>query len=306
MAKVILVGCGNVGMAFAYALATSTSSVRELVLIDTNHAKAEGDALDLGHAAVYNSSPIKVRAGGYSECDNADIICICAGANQLPGQTRADLVNTNYKIMHSIVSNVAKTKFRGIYVVATNPVDVMTFFVQKLSGFAHKRVVGSGTTLDTARLRFLVGEELGIHPRGVHAYVLGEHGDTAFIPWSLAYVGISKIDMYLNDDKRARILWDVRNSAYDIINKKGSTYYGIGICLRDLVVAILEDQKVIRTVSCYDKQSDTYFGMPAVLSKGGATLTKCLEFNQQERDALAKSIDAIKKIIYTVDATIHR
>lgn len=300
MGKVVLIGCGNVGMSFAYALATSKSKVKDLVLIDINHAKAEGDAIDLLHAAVYNTNRMNIKAGDYSDCNNADIICICAGHNQMPGQTRADLVRANFEIMRQIVAGVSTTNFKGIYVVATNPVDVMTYFVQKLSGLPHKKVIGSGTTLDTARLRFLIGEELNVHPRTVHSYVLGEHGDTAFVPWSLSYIGLSKINLYLNPDQQSRILYDVRNSAYDIINKKGSTYYGIGICLKDIIIAIMEDARLIKTISCYDKRSDTYYGLPAILGKDGANPTQRLDLDQAERDALDKTIFALRGIIAQV------
>lgn len=297
MRKVVLVGCGNVGMSYAYALVTSKNKVDELVLIDINKTKAEGEALDLTHAATYNSNKITIKAGDYADCGDADLICICAGRNQEIGETRRDLINKNYVVFKSIITEINKTKFNGIYLIATNPLDVMTYITKKLSGFPSHKVIGSGTTLDTARLRCLVGEELNVNPKNIHAYVIGEHGDSEFIPWSNAIIGLNKAKLYLSDDQCSRILYNVRTSAYDIINKKGNTCYGIGMCLLNITNAIFEDSHSIFTVSSYNKEHDIYFGMPTILCKEGVKQTLWLELTKEEEDRLIESMDAIKDTI---------
>ena len=297
MRKVVLVGCGNVGMSYAYALVTSKNKVDELVLIDINKTKAEGEAMDLTHAATYNSNKITIKAGTYEDCGDADLICICAGRNQEIGETRRDLINKNYGVFKSIITEINKTNFNGIYLIATNPLDVMTYITKKLSGFPAHKVIGSGTTLDTARLRCLVGEELNVNPKNIHAYVIGEHGDSEFIPWSNAIIGLNKAKLYLSDDQCSRILYNVRTSAYDIINKKGNTCYGIGMCLLNITNAIFEDSHSIFTVSAYNKEHDIYFGMPTILCKEGVKQTLWLELTKEEEDRLIESMDAIKDTI---------
>ncbi|MCL2570369.1 MAG: L-lactate dehydrogenase [Firmicutes bacterium] len=297
MGKVVLVGCGNVGMSFAFSLVASRNKVSEIVLIDIDEKRADGEAQDLLHASTYSTNRLKIKAGDYSDCHNADIVCICAGVAQKKGETRADLLKRNYNVMKSIVDEIAKTTFDGIYVIATNPVDVMTYAVWQLSGFPHGRVIGSGTTLDTARLRHMIGEELDIHPKNIHSYVIGEHGDTSFIPWSCSVIGLNKARNFLDDDACSRILYKVRTSAYDIINKKGSTYYGIGICLKDIVDSILGDSKSIKTISAYLPDYDVFMGMPTILCAEGATTTFDLELDNLEKDRYDKTIKQIRKMI---------
>jgi len=297
MAKVVLIGCGNVGMSYAYAMVACKSNVNELVLIDINSDKACGEAQDLSHASVYNSTRTKVRAGNYADCDDADLICITAGAVQKPGQSRRELINCNFQIMKNIVDQVSKTKFDGVYLIATNPVDVMTYAVWKLSGAPHTKVVGSGTTLDTARLRHLIGQEIGIHPKDIHGYVIGEHGDSAMIPWSCSIIGLNEIDRVLSEEKQSRILDEVRASAYDIIAKKGSTYFGIGICLMDITEAILSDSGRVKTVSVYCEKEDIYFGMPSILCKKGVSRTCWFKLAEKEQVQLDDSIKAIRSTI---------
>ena len=240
MNKVVLIGCGNVGMSYAYCL-VADSSVDELVLIDINKEKAEGEALDLLHASSCSKRKIKIKAGDYADCNDADIICIAAGRNQEVGETRIDLIEKNLTVFKSIIKEINKTKFNGIYLIATNPLDAMTYATMKLSSFPKERVIGSGTTLDTARLRYLISEETKINPKNIHAYVIGEHGDSEMIPWNSAMIGLTSVDKFLNASKKKKILKDVRNSAYEIINKKGNTAYGIGMFLLNLTDAILND-----------------------------------------------------------------
>lgn len=300
MSKVVLIGCGNVGMSFAYSLVTSRNKVDELVLIDTKKEKAQGEALDLSHAAAYNTNRVKIIAGEYSDCENADIIVICAGKAQDPNETRRDLINKNYGIFKSIIGEVNKTSFNGIYLIASNPMDVMTYVTKKISGFPPEKVMGSGTVLDTARLRCLISDELDINPSNIHCYVIGEHGDSEFIPWSGARIGLNSASMYLDSNQCSKILYNVRTSAYDIINKKGSTYYGIGTCLLDIVNAILEDSHQILTVSAYNKEHDIYFGIPSIISAKGIIKTPWLELDRQEEDRLTETMQAIKDTISVI------
>ena len=297
MSKIVIVGCGNVGISYAYSLVVTKCKISELVLIDINKTKAEGEAQDLMHASTYNSNRIVIKAGDYSDCNNADIVCICAGKNQEVGETRRDLINKNYEVFKNIISEINKTTFNGIYLIATNPLDVMTYITYKLSHFPANKVIGSGTVLDSARLRGLVGAELGVNPQNIHAYVIGEHGDSEFIPWSNAMIGLNKATLYLDDDQCSRILYNVRTSAYDIINKKGNTCYGIGVCLTDITNAILGDSNKIMTVSSYNAEHDIFFGMPTILNKDGVKKTLYLELNQKEKDCLSQSIDCIKNTI---------
>ncbi len=297
MSKVVVVGCGNVGMSYAFSLVTTKNKVDELVLIDINKIKAEGEALDLSHAATYNSNHIVVKCGDYRDCNNADIVCICAGRNQEVGETRRDLINKNYIVFKNIIEEINKTKFNGIYLIATNPLDVMTYITYKLSNFPPHKVIGSGTVLDTARLRGLICDEISVNPKNIHAYVIGEHGDSEFVPWSNAIIGLNKATKYLSDDQRSRILYNVRTSAYDIINKKGNTCYGIGMCLTNITNAILENSNEIMTVSAYNKEHDIFIGMPTILNRKGVKETLYLELTSYEEDRLSDSIDCIKNTI---------
>ena len=253
--RVVIIGCGNVGMSFAYALVNQPTKVDELVLIDINNERAKGEALDLNHALPFAPTKIKIKAGSYEDCNNADIICIAAGRNQEPGETRMDLIQKNYQVFKSILGEIKKTTFSGIYLVATNPVDVMSYVTYKLTGDANK-VIGSGTTLDTARLKHLVGQKLNISSRNIHAYVVGEHGDSEMIPWSKATIGLREISDYLNKSTMKQLQEEVRNSAYDIISKKGNTSYGIGVCLLTITNSILSNDSAILTLSVYNEKHD--------------------------------------------------
>ena len=197
MNKVVIVGCGNVGMSYAYAMAINGCNIEELVLIDINKKKAEGEAMDLNHAMSYAPKNFKVYAGDYKDCNDATIVCICAGRNQNPGETRSDLIDKNFDVFKSIIGEINKTEFKGIYLVATNQLDVMTYITHRLSGFNPSRVIGSGTTLDSARLRYLIGKKLDINPKNIHGYVLGEHGESEFVPWDNVIIGLEKADKFL-------------------------------------------------------------------------------------------------------------
>jgi len=300
MDKVVLVGCGNVGMSFAYSLINSSVHIDEFVIIDINKEKAEGEALDLTHAASALNKNTIIKAGDYEECNNASIVCICAGRNQDKGETRRDLISKNYEVFKSVIKEINKTSFKGIYLVATNPLDVMTQITQELSGFPKDRVIGSGTTLDTARLRSLISKELKVNPRNIHAYVIGEHGDSEFIPWSNTIIGLNNVTGYLSKSKRESILNDVRNSAYEIINKKGNTCYGIGVCLLNITKAILKNSNSIFTVSCYDERNGVYIGLPAVVGKKGVKQVFYIDLNKAEQEQFDYSVQCIKESLDSI------
>ena len=216
--KVVIIGCGNVGMSYAYALLNQKSFVSDLALIDLDQNRIEGEVMDLNHCLPFAPNKIKIRAGSYKDCKDATIVCISAGANQAPGETRMDLMNKNSRIFKSIVGEVMKSGFNGIFLVATNPLDVMTHLTYKYSGMPSNKVIGSGTTLDSARLRYLIGEKLHISNKCIHGYVIGEHGDSEFVPWSTLNIGPQNISKYLSKKEMMEIEDRVRTAAYEIMN----------------------------------------------------------------------------------------
>ena len=300
MNKVVIIGCGNVGMSYAYALLNQKTSVNELVLIDLNKERIEGEVMDLNHCLAFAPSKIDIKVGDYSDCRGAKMIVIAAGANQNPGETRMDLINKNSKIFKSIVESAMQNGFDGIFVVATNPVDVMTYLTFKYSGLDSSKVMGSGTTLDTARLRYMVGEKIDVNPKCVHAYVIGEHGDSEFVLWNSANIGLQPLKDFISKEDMNVIEDDVRNAAYEIINRKGATYYGIGMCLVKITNAILNNENSIVTVSSYDKTNDVFVGGPTILNKDGVKQRIYIELDEEETNKLQNSIDIIKDAINKV------
>lgn len=295
--KVVLVGCGNVGMAYAYSLINQKTYVSELVLIDINKEKASGEAMDLNHCTQFAGSKIKVTVGDYRDCSDAKIVVIAAGSNQEVGETRMDLIHKNSKIFASIVDSVMASGFNGIFVVATNPLDVMTYITLKYSKLPANKVIGSGTTLDTARLRYILSEKVGVNTGNIEAYVIGEHGDSEFIPWSNASIALKNINEFLTNEEMNSIEEEVRNSAYEIIKKKGATAYGIGICLTSITSAILEDKNVVLTVSSYDKENGICISTPAIVNKDGVKEKLFIPLNSEEKNKLINSINVIKDAI---------
>ena len=286
--KIVIIGCGNVGMSYAYALLNQNTNVNELVLIDLDKERAIGEAMDLNHGIAFAPGRINIKAGDYSDCKDADIVCIAAGANQNPGETRMDLINKNSVIFKSIVTEVMKNEFDGIFLIATNPLDVMTYLTWKYSNLPHNRIIGSGTSLDTSRLRFMIGEKLNISPKSVHAYIIGEHGDSEFAPFSNATIGLQNIHNFLNDDELNKIYHNVKNAAYEIINRKKATYYGIGMCLVRITNAILNNENSIITVSSYDKENDIFMGIPSIINRNGVRERVYVELNEEETKKLQK------------------
>ena len=297
MNKISLVGCGNVGMAYSYALINQKVYVDELVLIDINKEKCEGEALDLNHCMAYSPSKIKVKVGDYSDCKDSKIVVIAAGANQAPGETRMDLIDKNSKIFKSIVSEVMKSGFKGIFIVATNPLDVMTYLTLKYSKLPPNRVIGSGTTLDTSRLRYLLSEKTGVSPKNIEAYVIGEHGDSEFVPWSNVNIAYQKISDMIRKKELKKIEDEVRNSAYEIIQKKGATAYGIGMCLVKITNAIIENKNSILPVSSWDEKHKICISLPAIVGENGVKEKINIPLSTYEKEKLEKSIQTIKESI---------
>ena len=295
--KVVLVGCGNVGMSYAYALLNQRTNVNELVLIDIDKDRVEGEVMDLNHCLAFAPSKIDIKSGEYSDCGDATLVVIAAGANQKPGETRMDLINKNSKIFKSIVTPIVESGFNGVFLVATNPLDVMTYLTWKYSGFETNKVFGTGTSLDTARLKYLVGSRLNVNPKSVHAYVIGEHGDSEFVPWSNADIALQDINGFIEKDELEQIEKEVKNAAYEIINKKGATYYGIGMTLAMITNAILEDENRVITVSNYDSKNGIYMGTPAVVGRSGIKQRIYINLTDEETKKLQNSVDIIKSAV---------
>ena len=299
--KVVIIGCGNVGMSYAYALLNQKTRVNELALIDLDEKRIEGEVMDLNHCLSFAPTPMTIKKGSYEDCSDATIVMIAAGANQNPGETRMDLINKNSKIFKEIVTKVMENGFNGIFLIATNPLDVMTYVTWKYSGLPHHKIIGSGTILDTARLRYMISEKLNISTRNIHAYVIGEHGDSEFVPWSSAQVGTQDIKDFISEEELNQISEKVRNAAYEIINRKGATYHGIGMCLVRITNAILSDENSIITVSSYDKTNDIFVGGATIINKNGCKERMYIKLNEEETKKLEKSISIIKDAINSIE-----
>lgn len=297
--KIAVIGTGFVGMSFAYALLCD-GGCDELVLIDINKEKANGEAMDLNHGLAFAKTNMRITAGEYKDCSDADIVVICAGVSQKPGENRISLLQRNKAVFKSIISPVLYSGFDGIFLVATNPVDIMTRVTWQLSGFDSRRVLGSGTTLDTARLRYLLGEYFTVDPKNVHAYVIGEHGDSEMVPWSQAMIGTKPIREILaqKDGKFATadlnsIAENVTKAAYKIIEAKKATYYGIGLSLVRIVKAIFGGENSILTVSAMLRGeygvSEVFAGVPCILGRDGIQEILTLNLEPEEEKQFQNS-----------------
>lgn len=302
--KVVIVGAGMVGMSYAYSL-LNQSVCDELVLIDVNKTRAEGEAMDLNHGLAFAGASMRIYAGNYDDCRDADIVAIAAGVAQKPGETRLDLLKRNTEVFRSIIEPVTASGFNGIFLVATNPVDIMTRITCALSGFNPRRVLGSGTALDTARLRYLVGEYLKVDPRNIHAYVMGEHGDSEFVPWSQALLATKSIlelgkEMGPEFGRRLEAIEDeVRTAAYKIIEAKKATYYGIGMALTRITKAILGDEHSVLTVSAMLRgdygQRDVFTGVPCIINQDGIQRVLPLSLTDEEMEKFARSCETLRE-----------
>ena len=312
--KIVLVGTGFVGMSMAYSM-LNRGGIQELILIDIDKDKTIGEEMDLSHGLPFAPQKMTIKAGDYNDCKDAQIVVITAGVAQKPGQTRLELAEVNAKIVKQITESIMASGFNGIIIVASNPVDLMTYVVSKVSGLPKNQVIGSGTVLDTARLRYLIGDYLKISSKNVHAYIMGEHGDSSFVPWEHCYVGCKKIIDVMKDnhhpmDKLSKIHEGVVNAAYEIIEKKKATYYGIGMALNRIVRAVLDDENSILTVSTYLEnkygQDDIYIGVPAIINKNGVRELVELELTKEEQEKLNNSCELIKDMRKTsIDKIIN-
>ena len=298
--KVVLIGTGMVGMSFAYALVNQGGICNELVLVDVNKDKAMGEAMDLNHGLAFAKSNMKIYAGDYHDCKDADIIVIAAGVAQKEGETRLDLLQRNTEVFRSIITPVVKSGFDGIFLVATNPVDIMTRVTYELSRFGASRVIGTGTSLDTARLRYLLGDYFTVDPKNIHAYVIGEHGDSEFVPLSQVMLATKQVSEILADDRNdyntedmERIEEQVRTAAYKIIEAKRATYYGIGMAITRIVKAILGDENSVLTVSAklrgeYDSKG-VFIGVPCIIGRNGVKEVLELSLTEEEKEKFRSS-----------------
>lgn len=303
--KVCLVGTGFVGMSMAYTFLT-TGGVDELVLIDVDREKAIGEAMDLQHGLPYSRNHMNIKAGGYEECEDAEIVVITAGTAQKPGQSRLDMTATNARIMKSVCENIMKSGFDGILIVASNPVDVMSYVAYRVSGLPTHKVIGSGTILDTARLRYLMSEYLEISPTNIHALVMGEHGDSSFVPWEHAYIGAKKLLEYIAESGRdltelETIYRQVQQAAYEIINRKKSTYYGIGLSLNRLVQAVLNNENTLLTLSVLQNgeygHQDLFIGVPTLINHEGVRENIRLPLSRADQEKFDRSAGILREMI---------
>ena len=303
--KVVIIGVGMVGMSFAYAM-LNQNICDELVLIDIDKTRAWGEAADLSHGLPFAPSSMKIRDGEYEDCSDADVVVICAGAPQNDGETRRDLLQKNYRVFKSIVKPVVSSGFSGVFLVASNPVDIMTQVVYELSGFPSSRVIGSGTSLDSARLKYLMSDYFKVNPRNVHAYVIGEHGDSEFVSWSNAYISVKSLSELEKDNDKLtedmkKLAAEVRDSAYEIIKAKRATYYGIGMVLARLTRAILFNENSVFTVSTLLRgeygEKGIYIGVPCVLNRNGIREVLEMTLSENEKKSFSASAQIIKEML---------
>ncbi len=300
--KIVLVGTGMVGMSYAYAL-LNQNLCDELVLIDINEKKAQGEAMDLNHGVAFSGGNMEIYAGTYADCHDADMVVLTAGLPQKEGESRLDLLKENRKIFQGILASIMESGFHGIFLIATNPVDIMSRVVCEISGFPPKKVIGTGTALDTARLRYLLGEKFMIDPRNMHAYVMGEHGDSEFVPWSQAMMATKPIfDLCSETDgchfqKLLEIEEEVRMAAYKIIEAKKATYYGIGMAMSRITKAIFGNEHSVLTVSAHLDgeygEKGVFIGVPCVVNREGINRIVELPLGGEEKKRLHLSCETL-------------
>ncbi|MBR3270177.1 L-lactate dehydrogenase [Candidatus Saccharibacteria bacterium] len=295
--KVMIVGTGNVGASIAFAALNQRTSINEIILTDIVAEDAEGEAMDLRDALAVSPSYIKISNGTYKDAKDCDVVVITAGVPQKPGESRMDLLTKNVEILKDMVAQIMESGFNGIFLVVTNPMDVLTYYTLKFSGLPAERVIGSGTVLDSARLRERIANYLNINPKSVHAHQVGEHGDTELTLWSLADAGGQKITELLDEPTRNNISEFVKNEAYEIINRKGATYYGIADSVIRILNSIFDDELRILPVSSFDSFSGTCFGWPSVVGRKGVIRRLDLTISEKEGMDLQKSINALNKAI---------
>lgn len=308
--KAAVIGCGFVGSSIAYAL-MQKGTFSEMVLLDVDHKKAEGEAMDISHGLPF-AHAMDIYAGSYEDIKDASIVIITAGANQKPGETRLDLVQKNAQIMKSVIREIKRVGCEGILMIVSNPVDILTYVALKESGFSPARVIGSGTVLDTARLKYILSERLKVDSRNVHAFIIGEHGDSELAAWSCANIyGIplrefAKMRGYQHFDKEMNEIYcEVRDSAYEIIARKGATYYGIGMAAARIAESVVRDSHTVAPVSVLLQGqyglSGLCLSIPSVIGNQGAEQVLEIEFDREENEKLQKSAEELKRVLQSVD-----
>lgn len=304
--KISIIGAGFVGSTSAYAIMIA-GLASEIVIVDVNHQKAEAEAMDLSHGAAF-VKPVLVTAGKIEDTKDSDIIVITAGIGPKPNETRLDIIAKNYQIFKDMIPSLVALSPESILLVVSNPVDVLTYITYKLSGFPAHRVIGSGTVLDTSRLRYVLSNRMIIDARNVHSYVIGEHGDSEIVTWSITDIGGSSIEEYsrnlgfeFNDDIKDSIQSEVRNAAYEIINRKGYTNYAVGLSIRRIVEAIVRNEQSILTVSCLLEGQygieDVYLALPCIVNQKGISRILTNPLSEKEVNELKSSAEILKKVI---------
>lgn len=307
--KAAIIGCGFVGASIAFRF-LQQGLFSQLVLVDVNREKAEGEAMDLSDGLPY-AEAMEITAGGYDDIADCALIVITAGANQKPGETRLDLIGKNIAILKGVIGEITARDFGGILLVVSNPVDVLTYAAWKLSGYPKNRVIGSGTVLDTARLKQILGEKLGVDSRNVHAFIVGEHGDSELAVWSGANVSGVDLDQFchlrgdpLDHAEMERIYQGVRDSAYEIIRRKGATYYGIAMAVGRIAQCILRDEKAVLPISAVLEGQYGLEGLclsvPSIVGKGGLEEVLEIPLGPEEQKALASSAKQMREAIASV------
>ncbi|MBQ6410286.1 L-lactate dehydrogenase [Candidatus Saccharibacteria bacterium] len=299
--KVMIVGTGNVGASIAFAALNQRTAINEIILTDIVAEDAEGEAMDLRDALAVAPSFVKISNGTYKDAKDCDVVVITAGVPQKPGESRLDLLDKNVKILKDMISEIMASGFDGIFLVVSNPMDVLTYYALKFSGLPAERVIGSGTVLDSARLRERIANYLNVNPKSVNAYQVGEHGDSELTLWSLADAGGQKVMEFLSEDIRSGISDFVKNEAYEIINRKGATYYGVATCVLQILNSIFNDELRILPVSSYDAFSGTCFGWPSVVGRAGVIRRLDLKITEREGIELQKSINTLNAAIKSVE-----
>jgi L-lactate dehydrogenase len=309
--KVCIIGAGNVGSTFAYTLMQS-GLAREIVLIDIDEERAQGEAMDLNHGLFF-APPVAIRPGDYDEIADAALVVVTAGAKQKPAESRLDLVQRNVAICRQIMGEITSRTDDTVILMVTNPVDVLTYVAQELSGWPHGRILGSGTVLDSARFRYLLSDHCQVDPRNVHAYIIGEHGDSEVGVWSMTHIAGVRLAHYCthicsrgcSDEDRAAILAEVRDSAYHVIESKGATYYGVSMALERITSAILRDENSVLTVSLraegHHGLGEVCLSLPAIVNRDGVHRVIEASLSHDELDALRRSADVLKKTIAEIE-----
>jgi len=308
--KIAVVGAGFVGTTFAYSLLIH-GLASQIVIIDIDQDRAEGEVMDLNHGMPF-AYPARIWAGDYGDCRDADIVVVAVDKGQKIQQSRLELAEGNSQVLKQIIPSITRFNSGGILLVVTNPLDVMTYAALKLSGFPKNRVIGSGTILDTARLRYLLGEHLQVDPRNVHAYIIGEHGDSEVPVWSLANVAGIRLKDYCpickvpySPDHLNGLFLKVKNAGYEIMKRKGRTNYGVALGLTKIVESIIRDENAILTVSCfledYHGVSDVCLSVPVILNRTGVKEVITLPLDDEEITAFQKSAETVKNVAHSLD-----